>query len=506
MVFELPKPKYPLEHGCSKCRGVCDWVPRGEEHRFELLQPMEVLYGTEDPGKPWTQCFRFCGRCEAIWAMSFNPKDGTYVQTPTPSGMKAALSPDASLADLMEPLFAWAPVDEMTERGLWEITYAPQELFDRLVAAWRHPEVDVARQSDILRQLARLVNGNNPRHVERRKKMGWLLEDFRGFEGELNTLEALMVDPEGVWSPTRYYSEQYLTSLQRSRVRPEVVKGAVVPLAKEEVKAGSTKSLGNFGEKGLLEPEVESPVNEREVLEALRAATSMSPFERTRQLLRHPWRFGPGVLFAWVLVERVGAQVGPENRPPVMGFFFLMALVFPAVVVARSAGATSLPWWLLVWRRLSVVADYAMVGLGMAVLVFAVAGLLTAIGISSVLSGEGVARLVIGAVAFVGLLRLWPFVIVPYMQAPEADQSDPSSSGFWKKSSVSVAWKLTRRAGTFRRFTLPWFLAVGAGILVVSGATSLGGVIGRSLVLYPIVLPCLTAFTWTLVERIEADE
>lgn len=59
---------------------------------------------------------------------------------------------------------------------------------------------------------------------------------------------------------------------------------------------------------------------------------------------------------------------------------------------------------------------------------------------------------------------------------------------------------MTRHPGTLRHQTIPWFLALGAGVALATVATQLGGATGRSLVLYPIVLPVLAAFSWALIE------
>ena len=87
------------------------------------------------------------------------------------------------------------------------------------------------------------------------------------------------------------------------------------------------------------------------------------------------------------------------------------------------------------------------------------------------------------------------------MQAPEADIPDPRSPGAWRHGSVCTTWKLTRTPGTFRHFTLPWMLALMASIAATVAATHLGGTAARSLLLYPVVLPGMTALTWVLGER-----
>ncbi len=217
-------------------------------------------------------------------------------------------------------------------------------------------------------------------------------------------------------------------------------------------------------------------------------------------LSKKPTRFLPDTLFAWLMVERIGSQLMPQQRPAVMGFFFLMALIFPGVAVARNAGRTRLPMWQGLWRRVSVIADYLMAVLLIAIMVFTAAAVASLLGVNEALSQPGVTRITIGASTLLVLLRLWPFFVLPYMQAPEHDTSDTRSPGFWKKPAISTAWVLARPRGTILRATLPWFVVTTVGILATLVATQTGGPIGRSLVLYPIIIPVLTAYTWALVE------
>lgn len=476
---------------------MCYGQQRGDLRWQETLAPISTVFESSGLMKPWTKPFHVCVKCDAIWAVSFNPKDITYVQTRTPAKMKSALSPDATLEDLMVPLFAWAPVDEMTEYGLGEIDYDPQELFDRLVAAWRHPEIEVARQSDILRQLTRLSTAHNPIHAKQREAVGWLIEDFRGFEVELAELERVMPDPQGPWAPTRGFAERDLADLQRLRSQSNVLRGAEPPSLRSPPINALSQTCPPPS------TAVEPPPAAIGIVDE---TVDVGVVERTRQLLRHPLEFGPGVLFAWLFVERIGSQVGPSSQPAVIGFFFAMALVFPGVVVARTAGATDMPWWLAVWRRVSVVADYLMFALIVFVIVLGAAGLATVAGIQARIAESDTAVLLISATTALVLIRLWPFMIVPYFQPIEADVPDTQAIGFWKHSAISTAWKLTRSKGTFRLQTLPWLAATLTAVALTVGATYWGGVVGRSLVLYPIVLPAMTAFTWALVEQLELTE
>lgn len=455
------------------------------------LVPVQSLFQPSNPPKPWTKSFYVCGHCKAIWAVASNPKDLINNQTPTPPGMKEALAPEATLDDLMQPLFAWAPIDEMTEHALWEIDYEPQELFDRLVEAWRHPACDVARQADILRQLTRLVRPNNSFHAERQQTRGWLLDDFRGFQVELTELEHVIGDPQGSWAPVRRYAQENLADLQSIRKHTNLLRGSEPPPIEpppKEAPEPETRQLpfhatGAAPKAGLPGPMAVGVVN------------------RMGHLLRHPLRFVPGVLFGWFFVERVGAQLSTDSRPLAMGFLFLVALVFPGAVVASNSGITSFPWWRVLWRRLSAMADYAMVGLGLALAVIAIVAFASLAGVDAVIWGPDVIGGITAGVSLLLLTRIWPFVVIPYMQAPEVDIPDPRSPGYWRHQAVWTAWKLTQPNGTFRRFTLPWMLAFGAAILATTAATSIGGAVGRSLVLYPIVLPALTALTWALVEQ-----
>lgn len=224
MDWQPPQPKYidPREFGCKSCRNAVSYGASGRSEISKILVSTEE--SLEQTLLEWTKSFLACQSCDAIWAVSYNPKDMIYILTATPNGMVNALLPDASLDDLMAPLFAWAPVDEMTEHALWEMDYNPQNLYDKLVAAWRSSRIDTARRADILRQLGRLLTCQNQHHKKRRQKTGWLLVDDRDFTQDLEKFNP----SDTIWKGHRFAADDHMTILSKLsgagvfKSRPEV--------------------------------------------------------------------------------------------------------------------------------------------------------------------------------------------------------------------------------------------------------------------------------------------
>jgi len=85
------------------------------------------------------------------------------------------------------------------------------------------------------------------------------------------------------------------------------------------------------------------------------------------------------------------------------------------------------------------------------------------------------------------------------MQPVRRDLIDPLATGIVRRSALSTAWKLTRGARIFAARTLPWCgcLLVSAGLLWLASELGRGALLA---VLHVLVLPVVTAFTWSLVE------
>ena len=151
----LPRPRYrsPQEFGCAACRDAFGLDSFDKREIPEVFASISQQLGR--PAKAWTKHFYACQACDSIWLLIFNPKELMYQQIATPLGTSRALLPEAQIEDLMPLLFASAPIDECAEQALWELDYPAQTLWDLLVAAWRHPEIEHSRQADILRQVAR---------------------------------------------------------------------------------------------------------------------------------------------------------------------------------------------------------------------------------------------------------------------------------------------------------------------------------------------------------------
>ncbi|MEL7061774.1 MAG: hypothetical protein AAGN46_17240, partial [Acidobacteriota bacterium] len=219
-----PRPRFvPFqEFGCPACRDAIGLDRFGNRAIPPPFVPIAERLGRAT--RAWTRPFMACTECDAIWVLLFDPKDLIYVQTPTPFGTARALRPEAQLADLMPLLFAWAPVDELAERALSELAYEPQDLWDRLTDAWRDPSVETARRADILRQLARLLEPQNPNHRRLHDQRGWLLHSRRDFDRDLTDLERTLATSDLAWRPFAPRAAEHLQTIQDRLESRDVVR------------------------------------------------------------------------------------------------------------------------------------------------------------------------------------------------------------------------------------------------------------------------------------------
>jgi hypothetical protein len=480
------EPRYPApeQFGCPACSDAF-----GPERFDDRTIPPPFVRVSQRLGRrtrAWTRSFYACRECDAIWLLAFSPKELIYEQHPTPLGMSRALRPEATLDDVMRLLFAPQPVGGAVEEALWQLASEPQELWDRLLAAWRHPEVGVARRARILRQFGRLLRPENPHHRELMRRRGWLLDDLRGITTDLAELDSEMARENSPW---RAFPDapQDLATL-RSRMAAD----GVLPReagARPEPRCAPTPSPVEPAGRTLTGQEPPAMQDHPQ------AAGSIAT--RTLQLLRPYWNYLPAILLGWLLVERVGGAVPEGHRWTVQGFFLSFVLVATGAGVTASARITGVGFWRTFLHRLSVIGEFLYVAVlaFLAVLVYVALAMPFDPGLD-----HRWHRLGMAAVALVPMTRLWPFWMIPFMQPVERDLKSAKSMGNYRRPALATAWRMTRHPGTLRQRTIPWFLALGAAVALTTVATQLGGATGRSLVLYPIVLPLLAAFSWALIE------
>jgi hypothetical protein len=478
-------PRYPApEHlGCAACRDAFGPERFGDRTVPPPFVPVGRRLGRRTP--PWARSFYACSECDSIWLLAFSPKELTYAQSPTPLGTSRALRPEATLDEVMVPLFAPAPVGTAIEGALWQLTYEPQELWDRLLVAWRHPEVGVARRAIILRQLGLLLRPANPHHRELARRRGWLLRDLRGIGADLAELDAELADEDSPWQAFREAADDLATL----RGRMDAF-GVLQRDAEEEPEPQPSPHPH-------VQPAGRALAGQGATVEGDDHRAGGSPAARTMQLLRPYWNYLPTILLGWLLVERVGGAVEGGQRWFVQSFFFGFVLVASGSGAATSAGIGEARLFRTFLHRLSVISD---------LLYLALLSFLVVLGYVALAEpfDSGLEhpwhRFGIGAVALLPLTRLWPTWVIPFMQPVELDIESAKSMGNIRRPAVATAWRMTREPATFRRRTLPWFLAFALAVAATVVASRLGGATARSLVLYPLVLPLLTAYTWSLIE------
>ena len=483
MSSALPLPVPPKRFGCATCRHAI--AAEGTEPQAvpDLFIPVERSLGREM--LPWTRPFHSCRDCEAIWLLWPDAADQRLRQHATPRGMARALLPEALLNDLLVPLFAWAPVDVATDQALREITYEPQQLWNRLIDAWRDPDISVARQATILRQLARLLEPDandigGPRHHSR-----WRLQRTHGFEKDLKAAAARLKRDERVWAPYAAAARKNLHTLQRLLSSPGIVYSRPYGFGKtapREPPSAITRVAPV--------PAAES-LSHRPPEEAPAAATLPA---RTAALLWPYASFLPAFLCGLLLVDAVGRSPEQAGNLVAGAFFFAVVLVLNGSAVARNARISAAPLWQIIWHRMSVIGDYLLFSLMAMILLV----LIAAAGLAES-PRSAILAFALGLVVL--LLRFWPFWIIPYLQPVERDLSSPHVPGVPKRSALRTAWQLTGEGGVLHRYTLPWLGVSAGGVALVAISHWLLGDTGRSLVLYALILPSWTAFTWALVER-----
>jgi len=391
----------------------------------------------------------------------------------------------------MGPLFAPAPVGSAAEEALWEIDYEPQELWDRLVDTWRRPGVERSRKAILLRQLGRLLRPANPHHRARMHQRGFLLHDLRGFDADLEGLEAELAREDGPWRAFPHAAQDLATL--RSRIAAE----GVLPRESD-------------GEREPAPPPPEPPARpagvtlaglppgaEWEGPEWEQDTEAESLGARTLELLRPWWNYLPAILLGWLMVELTGGRAPDGQRGMLQVFFLLFVLVATGAGATASAGISEVGLARTLLHRLSVIGEFLYLGLLAFLMVLGYVALAMPFdpGLDHPWHRFGIA-----VAALLPLARLWPFWMIPFMQPVERDLKRVESLGNYRRPAMATAWRMTREPGTLRTRTLPWLLAFGAALAMTALATHLGGAAGRSLVLYPLVLPTLAAFTWALIE------
>lgn len=497
-ISALPQSAYPpAEHyGCETCRNA--FTLGHVEASTIPASFVPVQEWVEWSTGNWTRAFYACRECEAIWALTFNRKDRMYDQTPVPAGMAQALRPDATWDDLMVPLLSWPPIIELTEEALWELDYEPQELWDRLIAAWRDPGIEPVQQSDMLRMLARLVQPANPRHRELLSERAWLIEDLRDFENDLDTLEQQMNCQGSEWwtrrpgGPRFPQAQVHLQALKHQLAYGGVVLGRELQPRKLHPPAQPV-GLALSGQRPL----------DDEALEAWYASRPSLP-RRTLELLSPYWSFLPSVLIGWVLVEGTWGSEGDPARLMLRGFLLGLVLVFVGAGVAANAGISRHGIWKIALHRLGMSALYLVVALFWCAVMF-----VYFLAIGAITSTPNQPLVMFGAAAFsVWLMaRIWPFWIVEFMQPIENDQEGRNRQlGSVRREALETARQLTRH---WRKHLFPttlWFVVTGGSLTLVVLGTHWWGDWVRIFLLYPFVLPILYAFTWALVEPLPDPE
>jgi len=488
MNWKPPQPRYisPREFGCQLCQNAVSYGASGSSEVSSILISVEEFLGYSL--LDWTRSFQVCESCEAVWALSYNPKDMIHELTATPDGMLDALNPEPNLEDLMVPLFAWAPIDEMTEQALWEVDYDPQNLYDKLVAAWRSSKIDTARRADILRQLRRLLTGQNQHHKKRREEKGWLLADDRHFTQELEKFDS----SDEIWRGHAYIAEDYKTLLSKLsgegvlKSRPLVK--STQPSAKKKAKQPK-KTVQVNRQEFESKPVIELTITEIPSLQ-----------KRIFELLNPAWMFLPAVIAAG-FIEFLVSQMPLKHQ--MSGYTLLgLVLVLNGVAVMANSQITGLSYGRLVWNRLSALGDYLLFLVLYIVSTVFCFGLIGLFGVDATTSSE-TWKVSIAVFMFVFLqIRFWPFWLIPYMQSVESDIPSNDMLGNSKETALVSAWKLTKQDGSFLKHTLVWITAVVISIILLYIANHLGGQWGLGLTLYIIVLPVLTALTWALVEQL----
>ncbi|GJM09878.1 MAG: hypothetical protein DHS20C11_21540 [Lysobacteraceae bacterium] len=483
----LPTPTYisRRDFGCQACRHAFDQLPLGGRSTPAVLMPVAEHLGTGL--LPWTDPFYACRQCHSIWAVNFNAKDLIVEMTPTPPGMEQALRPGAKLDQVMVPLFAWAPVDEMTEIALWQTQYEPQRLMDRLVAAWHHPDVDFNRQLDILRQMARLVSCNNPYHLALQQQRGWLLESHRGFDQVATELEGNLGNSSGLWAHVPSYVHDNVETLQKKLAQPAVIQDL------------PPDAVVNPQSRAIPDPVEQASAEEQETADAAIEHIERTIGGRFMQLLTPYWSFLPAIAGAW-LIERIIGNLPPDAQAG-GSLLLVLVLVLNGVAVMKNAGVSEGSFGYLLWHRLSAIGDYLVFALLVAATVIASTALVAMFGLK--VASLSPAWQVTGLVACVGLLlvRFWPFWVIPYMQRVEDDVPSPRAYGITRRSALLTAWQLTGQATVFVRLTLPWLLLLSVAIAMTLVAFALTSDWARFGLIYAIILPAISAVTWALVER-----
>ena len=204
------------------------------------------------------------------------------------------------------------------------------------------------------------------------------------------------------------------------------------------------------------------------------------------------------MLVGWFLVEIGGSNSDPDNRWLVQTFFGCIVFICTSAGVSLNAGVSSAGLLRTIFLRLSELGNYLL--FGMLLTLIASISLAVAHHIFPAL-GENADISILIICAILLLMRLWPFLLIPFMQDVAQDIPTPHAYGITRQPALATAWRLTRATGNVQRFSL-WLFAVCMGIGLTWLACLVLGTPGRSLILYPIVLPMLTTFTWALLEHI----
>ncbi len=482
----LPSPSRPPaeQFGCAVCR-----PPIAAKAVLDKAPPRPFIPIERHLGRPmlaWTKPFYACSECEAIWLLQSDPVSRRYHQHPTPRGMARALLPEASLDEVLIPLFSWAPINAVTETALQQISAPAQALWDRLIAAWRHPEVSPELQAIILRQLALLLQPEpegGPPAPQR-----WSLQDTGRFEKDLDKLR----HSARAWGALTPDSKRHVEQLRRLLQMPGIIRSRPYGFGRHAPRSMTAEAAMPAV------PGPKAPIPVSATLSGQGRADDRHRASIARRVAALLWPYTsylPAVLCGFLLVDAVGNSQGSSNNVIAAAFFCAVMLVCNGAAVARNSGISGAPLGQIIWYRMSAIGDY---------LLFAVMFMVLSIGLAAagLLEGTQQALLSLGILLGALMVRFWPFWIIPYLQPVERDLETPRAVGITRRSALRTAWQLTGEPGVLRNATLPWLTFTAATGGLIAAIDGLLGTGWRNFILYTAALPAWTCLTWALVERL----
>lgn len=487
VVSLLPEVAYREEHGCTLCRDTLENRHSGSVGVPDMLIPVSSSKGK--PVKFWTNGFQVCQECGSIWAIAVDV-EGVMRVDPTPIGMEQALDPEAGMNELMVPLFARKPVSAMVEEGLWELDFDPQDLFDRLVGIWRHPESSVDHKIRVLQLLRALLSAKHTGHRELMRTRGWLIENTHGFQRDLSDIEDMVVSGSfdgGRTSPDVLWDLEMVNYLLTD---PGVVRqtGPGFLLMQGDSRNG-TKSRSEST--GMI---FQSGVN------------FLNAFRMTSELLTPFRSFLPAILWGVALVEFAVHRMAPQMRSWAECFLLMVGFCWYGAAIARNADALTGSIVVAIWRRLSVIFEYLIFCSIVSLLSLAAVVLMIRSELVPEEYSAQVTQAVSGVILALFALRCWPALVIPFRETSLYPEGSWSVSEGWRKSALIMAWKITGPFRVWSRFSTTWLVLVMAAGVAMWVVEQTFGYWLRTVFLYFLVLPTIFALSWAMVEELEEDE